>query len=270
MSVDISHSVARLLSVMAALRDPVKGCAWDLSQSFETIAPYTVEEAYEVADAIERRDFEDLRDELGDLLLQVVFHARIAEERGLFQFGDVVEQITQKLIRRHPHVFGSARASSPEEVKAVWAEIKAKERADRHAKRGSSRQRHLDAVAINLPALVRAQKLQDRASQVGFDWNDPGKVFEKLDEEVAEAKGALASGNQTRIEDEFGDLLFTMVNLARHAKVDAEAALRTGNAKFERRFAFIEAQLISEGRTLEQTSLQQMEHLWQRAKANEA
>jgi len=269
-----SRDIDRLLEIMAALRTPGSGCPWDLEQDFSTIAPYTIEEAYEVADAIERGDFVDLRDELGDLLLQVVFHARMAEEAKLFDFGGVVEAITTKLIRRHPHVFGEARDLSPEAVKSLWAEIKAEEKRERaaaHERSGAPPTANgaLSGVPLPLPALSRALKLQQKASRVGFDWNDAKAVLAKLREETAEIEEALAAGDEDAVKDEIGDLLFVVANLARHVQVDPEQALRGANAKFERRFAHIEARLKDEGRTPEQASLDEMDALWDEAKGRE-
>jgi len=260
-----SREIARLLDIMAALRTPVTGCPWDLEQSFQTIAPYTIEEAYEVADAIERGDITDLRDELGDLLLQVVFHARMAEEAGQFDFGGVVEAITTKLVRRHPHVFGEMRDLKP-------AEVKAEEKRDRAAARGGAVEPPagaLDGVPLALPALTRALKLQEKASKVGFDWNDAGAVLAKLREETAEIEEALAAGDAEGVKGEVGDLLFVVANLARHLDVDPEAALRGANAKFERRFAHIEARLGDEGRAPAEASLAEMDALWNEAKQRE-
>jgi nucleoside triphosphate diphosphatase len=266
-----SSDIARLVEIMAALRTPGTGCPWDLEQDFATIAPYTIEEAYEVADAIGRGDFDDLRDELGDLLLQVVFHARMAEEAGSFGFGDVVQAITEKLIRRHPHVFGDARHMSPEAVKQLWDRIKAQEKAARAARRGAEEAGHgaLDGVPVGLPALTRALKLQQKAGKVGFDWNDPQAVLAKIREEADEISGALTAGDRTGAAAEAGDLLFAVVNLARHLDADPEAMLRATNAKFERRFAFIERALAAKGKTPEQSSLEEMDGLWDAAKAAE-
>ena len=270
-----SRDILRLIDIMAALRDPVHGCPWDIEQTFASIAPFTIEEAYEVADAIEREATEDLREELGDLLLQVVFHARMAEEAGLFDFGGVVEAITAKLVRRHPHVFGDARAFSPDDVKALWGRIKAEEK---HAKRALEAKagRHtepksgaLDGVPLALPALSRAMKLQEKAGKVGFDWNDVRAVLDKIREEVVEVEAEIAGGSAQALSNEVGDLLFAAVNLARHLKVDPEAALRGANAKFERRFAHIENRLAEGGRTPEGASLDEMERLWIEAKAKE-
>ncbi|MGD0723642.1 MAG: nucleoside triphosphate pyrophosphohydrolase [Roseiarcus sp.] len=270
-----SHEIARLLEIMAALRTPVTGCPWDLEQSSATIAPYTIEEAYEVVDAIERGDAADLRDELGDLLLQVVFHARLAQESGLFDFGGVVEAITTKLIRRHPHVFGEARGLSPAQVKSLWVEIKAEERADRAAARraaGAAEEPAAGALAgapLALPALTRAVKLQQKAGKVGFDWNDAAAVLAKLREEADEIEQALAAGAQEAVKGEVGDLLFVIANLARHLGVDPEAALRGTNAKFERRFGHIEAELGRQGRAPGEASLAEMDALWDEAKRGE-
>ena len=260
---------------MAALRDPRDGCPWDVEQTFKTIVPYTIEEAYEVADAIARGDLADLRDELGDLLLQVVFHAQMASEQGLFDFGAVVEAITAKLIRRHPHVFGDARALSPERVKTLWGEIKAQERQEKAELRKRAGQAEpephgaLVGVPLPLPALTRALKLQEKAGKVGFDWNDPLAVLAKLREELLEIEAELAAGAKDKVAGEVGDLLFAAANLARHLDVDPEAALRGTNAKFERRFAHIEARLAEAGRKPEQASLREMDALWDEAKALE-
>ncbi len=270
-----SRDIDRLLAIMAALRTPGSGCPWDLEQNFLTIAPYTLEEAYEVADAIERGDIADLREELGDLLLQVVFHTRMAEEARLFDFGDVVLAITKKLIRRHPHVFGDARNLSPEAVKRLWAEIKAEEKRERAAAREradapAAPNGALAGVPLPLPALTRALKLQEKASKVGFDWNDPKAVLAKLREETAEIEEAIAAGDEAAVQAEVGDLLFAVANLARHVKADPEQALRGANAKFERRFGYIEKGLASSDRTIENASLAEMEALWNEAKRAEA
>ena len=266
-----SRDIEQLLAIMAALRTPDTGCPWDVEQSFASIAPFTIEEAYEVVDAIERSDMIDLRDELGDLLLQVVFHARMAEEAGLFGFADVVEAINAKLIRRHPHVFADARDLSAAEVKRLWAQIKAREKEERRAARaaiGASDERGgaLAGVPLALPALTRAIKLQEKAGKVGFDWNDPLAVLAKLKEETAEVEEALAAGDAEGVRDEIGDLLFVVANLARHAKVDPETALRAANAKFERRFGHIEANLDAQGRSPAQATLAEMDALWDEAK----
>jgi len=262
-------AIERLLRVMARLRAPEGGCPWDLEQSFATIAPYTIEEAYEVADAIARGDLDELEGELGDLLLQVVYHAQMAKEAGRFDFEAVAEGIAAKMIRRHPHVFGAAEVASAAAQTRAWEETKAAERADRAAARGT---RHglLDDVPLALPALLRAQKLQRRAARVGFDWGELAPVIAKLEEELGELKSEIAAaGPPERLEGEIGDLLFAAVNLARHLGVDGEAALRATNAKFERRFRAIERALAAAGRRLEDASLDEMEALWQQAKLRE-
>ncbi|HEY8565293.1 MAG TPA: nucleoside triphosphate pyrophosphohydrolase [Beijerinckiaceae bacterium] len=264
-----SRDIADLLALMAALRAPDTGCPWDLAQTFATIAPYTVEEAFEVADAIERGDLDDLRDELGDLLLQVVFHARMAEEQGAFAFGDVVEAITAKLIRRHPHVFGEARHLAREAVKALWDEIKSAEKAERAARGVSAPASLLSDVPAGFPALTRAVKLTTRAATVGFDWDDPRQVVAKIREELDELEAALDAGAPEAVQDELGDLLFAAANLARHTGIDPEAALRGTNAKFQRRFAAIEAGLAERGRSLQDATLDEMEALWVKAKERE-
>lgn len=270
-----SRDIADLLAIMAALRTPGSGCPWDLEQDFASIAPYTIEEAYEVADAIEKGDLSDLRDELGDLLLQVVFHARMAQEQGAFDFGGVVEAITTKLIRRHPHVFGETRHMPPAAVKALWGEIKAAEKAERRAAReaaGLPAEEHCGLLAdipTALPGLTRAVKLQAKASTVGFDWNDARLVLDKLREELGEIEDALDVGDKAQVAGEVGDLLFAVANLARHLDVDPEAALRGTNAKFERRFGFIERALEQQGRSTADASLDEMDALWNAAKAAE-
>jgi ATP diphosphatase len=263
---DPARALERLIGIMAALRTPGTGCPWDLEQTFATVAPYTIEEAYEVADAIERQDLDDLRDELGDLLLQVVFHARMAEEAGAFAFGDVVAAVSEKLVRRHPHVFGEARHLSPAAVRTLWEDIKREERAARGAATPGGQ---LDGVPAALPALTRAEKLTRKAAAVGFDWPDAGQVVAKIREEVDEVADALASGSRDAIEDELGDLLFAAANLARHAGIDAETAGRRANAKFERRFRAIEAALTRQGRSLDDADLDEMERLWAEAKRTE-
>lgn len=270
-----SRDISRLIELMAALRDPDTGCPWDLEQNFATIAPYTVEEAHEVAEAIARNDMLDLRDELGDLLLQAVYHARLAEEAGAFAFPDVVEAITTKLIRRHPHVFGDADARAAGTAKGIWEKIKAEEKAARRAERGVGDEAHpgvLSGVARGQPPLARALKLQEKASTVGFDWNDPRAVIAKLREEIDEIEAELARDipPPERVADEIGDLLFAVVNLARHLKADPEQALRGANVKFETRFAAIEAALAKQNRTPAEASLDEMEALWQEAKRAEA
>jgi nucleoside triphosphate diphosphatase len=268
-----SRDIASLLDIMAALRTPVTGCPWDLEQSFATIAPYTIEEAYEVVDAIERGDIADLRDELGDLLLQVVFHARMAEEQNAFAFADVVEAITRKMIRRHPHVFADKDGRiAPSDVKGTWERIKAEEKAERAARRPPEAVAHkslLSGVKTGQPALTRAMELQRKASSVGFDWNDPRAVLHKIREEADEIEAALDRGDTDELAAETGDLLFALVNLARHVGADPDLALRGTNAKFERRFAYIERALATQGRSLEGASLTEMDALWNEAKGQE-
>ncbi|MCB1351871.1 MAG: nucleoside triphosphate pyrophosphohydrolase [Rhodobacteraceae bacterium] len=262
---DPDGGVPRLLRIMERLRDPETGCPWDIVQSFETIVPYTIEEAYEVADAIERQDHADLRDELGDLLLQVVYHAQMAREAGHFGFDDVAQAISDKMVRRHPHVFGDeSRDKSPEDQTRDWETIKAGERKAR-ARAASA----LDGVAAGLPALTRAVKLQNRAARVGFDWPDAGAVLEKIAEETAELVAERDSGSPETVCEEYGDLLFVMANLARHLKIDPEAALRSANAKFTRRFHGIEAALRAEGRTPSDSTLEEMDALWDAVKRAE-
>lgn len=252
----------RLLQIMARLRDPDTGCPWDIEQDFGTIAPYTIEEAYEVADAIERAEWDELRGELGDLLLQVVFHAQIAQDKGLFDFHDVARAIGDKMVTRHPHVFGDeSRDKTAEDQVADWETVKAAERAAK-AKGGV-----LDDVALGLPALMRAEKLQKRAARVGFDWPEIGMVIDKIAEEARELAEVKDTAAQDKIEEEMGDLLFVMANLSRHLKVDPEVALRGANAKFMRRFQFIEAALKDAGKTPHDSDLDEMDKLWDAAKA---
>jgi len=273
-----SRDLAALLEIMVALRTPGSGCPWDLEQDFASIAPYTIEEAYEVVDAIERGDLADLKDELGDLLLQVVFHARMAEEAGHFAFPDVVEAITAKMIRRHPHVFGDAKDLTPAEVKGLWGAIKAQEKALRAQARATAglppepeAKGLLGGIPTSLPGLTRAVKLQAKASTVGFDWNDARLVLAKIQEEAREIEEALDAGaSKATVAGEVGDLLFAVANLARHLDADPEAALRTTNAKFERRFAHIEARLAAAGRSLAEASLEEMDALWNEAKGLES
>lgn len=256
--------IQRLLAIMAALRDPQTGCPWDIEQDFASIAPYTIEEAHEVADAIAREAWDELPGELGDLLLQVVFHARMAEEAGKFGFADVVAAISDKMIDRHPHIFGSeSRDKSAAQQVRDWEAIKAKERAAK-AEKGV-----LDGVALGLPALTRAVKLQNRAARVGFDWPGPEDVLEKLLEESRELVEARDSQDHAHLTEEFGDLMFVMANLARHLNIDPEEALRGANAKFTRRFQSIEAALAAQGRRPEDSSLIEMDALWDQAKAAE-
>ncbi len=268
-----SRDIAGLLEIMAQLRTPGTGCPWDLEQDFATIAPYTIEEAYEVAEAIARGDLADLCDELGDLLLQVVFHARMAEEQNAFSFGDVVEAITRKMIRRHPHVFADSEGRlTPSGVKDAWNRIKAEEKAERAARRpkqDNSPASLLSGVKAGQPALKRALELQRKASSVGFDWNDPRQVLRKIHEEADEIEAALDRGDKAEMAAETGDLLFVLVNLARHVGADPDMALRGTNIKFERRFAYIERALAAQGRTLEQASLKEMDALWTEAKGQE-
>lgn len=271
-----SKDISRLIEIMAALRTPGSGCPWDLEQDFSTIAPYTLEEAYEVADAISRNDLADLRDELGDLLLQVVFHSRMAEEAAAFSFGDVVEAITRKMIRRHPHVFGDEDARAAGMAKGMWEKIKAEEKAERRAdrlERGDPAEDHgngyLDGVPLALPALTRALKLQEKAARVGFDWQDPGPILDKIAEEIDELRTALRESDRKAAMDEFGDVLFALVNFGRHIGTDAETALRGTNDKFRRRFHQVEKALADQGRSLDEASLDDMEDLWQAAKAAE-
>jgi nucleoside triphosphate diphosphatase len=269
-----SRDIKGLLDIMAALRTPGTGCPWDLEQNFASIAPYTIEEAYEVTDAIARGDLPDMCDELGDLLLQVVFHARMAEEQGAFTFADVVEAITRKMIRRHPHVFADEDGViTPEHVTGAWERIKAEEKAERAARRPPEQytpaKSLLSGVKTGQPALSRAMELQRKASGVGFDWNDPREVLRKIREEADEIEAALDHGNVDELTDETGDLLFVLVNLARHVGVDPDLALRGTNAKFERRFGYVEQTLAAQGRSLEQASLQEMDALWDEAKTKE-
>jgi nucleoside triphosphate diphosphatase len=269
-----SRDISRLIEIMAQLRTPVTGCPWDLEQNFATIAPYTIEEAYEVADAIARGDLDDLKDELGDLLLQVVYHARMAEEGNAFAFGDVVEAITRKLIRRHPHVFADKDGNiAPAGVESAWERIKAEEKAERAARRPHQEHEHkslLASVKAGLPALTRAMELQRMAGSVGFDWNDPRAVLKKIREEADEIEAELDRADKDELARETGDLLFAVVNLARHVKADPEMALRGTNAKFERRFAYIERALEAQGRSLEAATLDEMDELWNEAKEKES
>ncbi len=261
---DTEPGMERLLDVMRRLRDPDTGCPWDIEQTFETIAPYTIEEAYEVADAIERKAYDELKGELGDLLLQTVYHTAISSEQGLFDFHDVAEAIAQKMIDRHPHVFGSeSRDKSAEQQTRDWETIKAAERAAK-AEKGT-----LDGVALGLPALLRAVKLQKRAARVGFDWPETQHVLDKIIEESQELVDARENLTQAEIADELGDLLFVMANLARHLGVDPEAALRGTNAKFTRRFEAVEAALAARGKRPEDSTLEEMDDLWDDAKAAE-
>ena len=270
-SVDPKAAIERLLQVMAALRHPETGCPWDVEQTFETISPYTIEEAYEVADAIARADMADLKEELGDLLLQVVYHSQIASERAgkdeAFAFGDVAEAIAEKMIRRHPHVFGDASVDSAAAQSRAWEEVKAEER---RLKGKAVSDSLLDDIPLALPSLTRAEKLQKRAARGGFDWPKIGGVLEKVDEELLELKTEVAAEAGTdRLSDELGDLLFTVANLARHLKIDPEEALRRTNRKFERRFRAVERALGDERRSMSEIPLDRLETLWQAAKAEE-
>jgi ATP diphosphatase len=254
------NNIEKLLEVMAKLRDPQDGCPWDIEQDFASIAPYTIEEAYEVADAIARNDLGDLRDELGDLLLQVVFHARMAEEAGEFDFNDIAGVIADKMLRRHPHVFGTEAQRQAGMVDGSWEEIKEQERSA--GDDGSV----LAGVARALPALIRSQKLGKRAARAGFDWPDRAGVHDKIGEELREVEEAALAGDIAAAEDELGDLLFAVVNLARHLKVDAEKALSAANNKFERRFRAIESELAAAGHDINDLSLDALEERWQAAK----
>lgn len=274
-------TIQRLLDIMARLRDPQQGCPWDLQQSFQTIAPYTVEEAYEVADAIEREDLPSLREELGDLLFQVVFHSQMAKEQGAFAFQDVVNAICDKMERRHPHVFGNARIETADAQTVAWEEQKRRERAEKNSS-------VLDDVPLALPALTRANKLGKRAAQVGFEWSDVNGALDKLDEEVAEFKAEVRSHfclhadsvkhgdadlhrsrQQERLAAEIGDVLFCVVNVCRYLKIDPEAALKNTNASFERRFRYVEQGLRARGKTPQQATLAEMDELWNEGKAHE-
>jgi MazG family protein len=264
---DAAVAFRELARIMARLRDPVSGCAWDLEQNFATIAPYTIEEAYEVADAIERADMGELRDELGDLLFQVMFHSRMAEEQGAFALADVVAAINDKMIRRHPHVFGDkGDGRSADEQTRAWEAMKAAERASKASDAAPSA---LDGVARALPALLRAEKLQKRAARTGFDWTETPPIFDKLEEEIAEVKEAIASGNADAVEDEVGDLLFVVANLARRLSVDPEQALRKANAKFERRFRAMEQVSKADAVEFASLTLDEQEAYWQRVKQTE-
>ncbi|HRW28606.1 MAG: nucleoside triphosphate pyrophosphohydrolase [Alphaproteobacteria bacterium] len=258
-------NIKTLLKIMETLRDPKDGCAWDVEQTFKTVAPYTIEEAYEVAEAIENNDMDGLKDELGDLLFQVVFHARMAEEAGFFNFSDVVAAIADKMIRRHPHVFADENFRNAEEQTIAWEEQKAKERAEK--KQASI----LDGVTIGLPALTRAVKLQKRAARVGFDWPETSQVIDKLNEEMTELSEELVKNKQDKdkIEEEFGDMMFVYANLARHLKIDPEEALRRANHKFTKRFNKIEQYIENEEKNIDQYTLDELDRLWEKAKETE-
>ncbi|KPF43788.1 nucleoside triphosphate pyrophosphohydrolase [Rhizobium sp. AAP43] len=272
---DASTDIHRLLEIMAALRDPETGCPWDIVQTFETIKPYTIEEAYEVADAIERKDPDDMCEELGDLLLQVVFHARIAEEAGQFDFGAVVAAITRKMIRRHPHVFERSDADTPEAVKAQWDKIKQQEKAERTARRAARgitsdpKAGHLGSVQRSFPALTEALKLQEQAAKVGFDWSEAAPILDKIEEEIGELREALAENRPDKVKDELGDLIFALVNIGRHVGAEPEQSLRGTNTKFRNRFRYIETELQANDENLENATLDRMEELWQAAKTLE-
>lgn len=257
-----SRDLSRLLEIMAALRNPDGGCPWDLAQDFSTIKNYTIEEAYEVADAIDRKDFSDLREELGDLLFQPVFHAQMASEAGHFDMGDVIYSITEKMIRRHPHVFGTIEEKDPTRAQARWEAIKVEERARKAERKGDTKPSILDDVPTVLPALARAEKLTKRAAKVGFDWPDLESVQEKITEELEEVTEAHASGNQFAIHEEIGDLLFAVANLARKSGVDPEAALRDANLKFTRRFHYIESRCREDGIEPAEAGLDTLDAYW--------
>lgn len=263
-----TYTLADLIKIMEILRTTRIGCPWDLEQTFETIAPYTIEEAYEVAEAIARGDLADLKEELGDLLLQVVYHARMAEERGAFDFADTADTVARKLIRRHPHVFGDEMARTSASVPGLWDRIKAEEAAAKAEAQGRAAPPRsiLEGVPVALPSLTRSVKLQRRAARVGFDWPEIGEILAKLREEVAEFEEEIPGGRRERMEEELGDMLFVMANLARRLEIDPEAALRGANAKFMRRFGHIEHSLAEAGRTLEDATLTEMEALWDEAK----
>ncbi len=261
---DPNGGIPRLLEIMRRLRDPDSGCPWDIEQDFASIAPYTIEEAYEVADAIERKDWPELEGELGDLLLQTVYHTQMGEEAGHFTFASVANAISDKMVVRHPHVFGTeSREKSADQQTADWEKIKAAERA------GKAQQGTLDGVAVGLPALLRAVKLQKRAARVGFDWPSTDQVLDKIVEETQELTEARDTLSQAEVEEEFGDLLFVMANLARHLKIDPEAALRAANSKFTQRFEAVEAKLKALGKTPDQSDLTEMDALWDEVKADE-
>jgi len=271
---NVTNHINRLLEIMKSLRTPDTGCPWDLEQNFKTIAPYTIEEAFEVVDAIERGDMVDLKEELGDLLLQVVFHSRLAEEASYFSFPDVVDAICTKLIRRHPHVFGDTKDLTPDEVKSLWNIIKTEEKAEKLQARLSAgiaestkRPSLLDGVPDVLPSLTRASKLQAKASQVGFDWNDASLVLEKIKEEITEVEDAMRDGGRDHIAEEIGDLLFAVVNLARHHAIDPEQSLRSTNSKFMRRFKYIEDELEKLGKSPNMSNLTEMDSLWNEARS---
>ena len=273
------YTTEDLLYLMSRLRDPKTGCPWDLKQTFDSIVPHTLEEAYEVADAIEKQDYDHLKEELGDLLFQVIFYSQIGKEQQFFEFGDIVHTLVSKLVRRHPHVFPSGelrsqaneQALSDEQIKGRWESIKQQERDEKAEKTAvdDAEPGLLDDIPTALPALQRAEKLQKRASTVGFDWPETGQVLDKIEEEIAELREALQQGNQAHIQEEMGDLLFAMTNLSRHINVKSEIALRGTNQKFIRRFSHIEASLKAQGRSVEDATLDEMEALWHAAKRKE-
>lgn len=268
-----AYRLEDLIGIMAILRDPVIGCPWDVRQDFRSIAPYTIEEAHEVAEAIERGDLIDLREELGDLLLQVIYHARMAQEQGSFAFADVVDVICRKMVRRHPHVFGDSEARAAGAAKGFWNRIKAEEKAARAAARGTDGvpqpESLMDGVPAGLPAMARAVKLQAHAARVGFDWPGVAPVLAKVKEEIAELEAAIASGDEAHAREEYGDMLFAMTNLARHLKLDPEGALRAANAKFDRRFRHVERRIAADGRPFAEIRLAEMDAWWDEAKAAE-
>jgi MazG family protein len=260
----------RLVEIMATLRGP-NGCPWDKQQDFNSLKPMLVEEVYEVLEAIENEDFDGLAEELGDLLLHVVFHAHLAKEAGQFDIHTVIEKISDKLVRRHPHVFGSETASTAEEVIKNWEAIKAQEKAEKLKNRTPEQRSLLEGIPSKLPAIHEAHQISSRAARVGFDWPDIEGIFDKLQEEVSELKEVISSGRdesrRDRLEDEIGDMLFVMVNIARYLKIDSESALKRANRKFKTRFRYMEAEIAKQGKSLEQTSLEEMEALWQKAKS---
>lgn len=271
-----SRDVSRLVEIMTALRTPHTGCPWDLEQDFRSITPYTIEEVYEVVDAIERNDMDDLREELGDLLLQVIYHSQMASEENAFDFGDVVEGVTKKMIRRHPHVFGDEKARNAGMAKGAWDRIKALEKAERATQRAAmgiapkdEKNSLLDDIPPTMPAIIEAVKLQHKASKVGFDWNDPKAVLSKIREELDEMEAEIERNDMDAIEDELGDVLFALANLGRHLDIDPESALRGTNKKFRKRFGYIERNVGSKGQTMESANLDTLEQLWQDAKSEE-
>ena len=265
----MSEPLSRLLEIMTRLRDPDGGCPWDIEQSFETIAPYTIEEAYEVADAIAREDFDDLKDELGDLLLQVVYHAQMAREAGHFDFDEIAQAIGEKMVRRHPHVFGDGQVASAEHQRVAWEDVKAREREEKPGNTERSEPSALDGVPLALPALMRAEKLGKRAARVGFDWQDMTGVLAKIEEELAEFRAELDGGSRERQAEEIGDLLFACANLARKAELDPETALRAASRRFEARFRILEKTLRAQQRDAKSVPLAELEEIWQAAKAEE-